>query len=79
LGFGGDKKKGDIVNHLDFERHLVRQHNKEMLREVRMQRLRGQLRNNSQAPSGRSHTHNLIWWSVHALLQEWATPNSSSP
>jgi hypothetical protein len=47
------------VNHLDFDRHFVRQHNEEMLREVRMQRLEGQPRKNSRAPSGRSHTHNL--------------------
>ncbi len=27
------------MNHMDFDRHLIRQHNEEMLKEVRMQRL----------------------------------------
>jgi hypothetical protein len=32
-------KRGEIVNHLDFDRHLmVRQHNEEVLREVRVLR-----------------------------------------
>jgi hypothetical protein len=48
LEFGDKKKRGDIVNHLDFDRHLVWQHNEQMLREVRKQRLEGQLPNNSR-------------------------------
>ncbi len=39
-----DEKRGEIVNHLDFDRHLVRQRNEELLREVRALPLEGQLR-----------------------------------
>ena len=63
-----------IVNYLDFDRELIRQHNGELLREARAQRLGRQLRTNSSRPrSGRSHTltHilNLSWRSVLSLVR----------
>jgi hypothetical protein len=47
-----DEKRGEIVNYMDFDRHLIGQRNAEMLREVRALRLEGQLRKNRRARSG---------------------------
>ena len=48
------------MNYLDFDRELIGQHNEELLKEVRAQRLGRQLQKNSSRPrSGRSGTLTL--------------------
>jgi hypothetical protein len=57
------------VHYLDFDRHLIGQHNEELLREVRAHRLARRLRTNNRVRSGRSGTLNLPWWrSVLSLV-----------
>ena len=58
------------MNYLDFDRELIGQHNEELLREVRAQRLGRQLRTNGSRPcSGRSHTLKVSWRGVLALVR----------
>jgi hypothetical protein len=57
------------VNFLDVDRHLIRQRNEEMLREVRTLRLGERLRANRRSYSERSRTNNLTWRSVRSLLR----------
>jgi hypothetical protein len=67
-----DEKREEIVNYMDFDRHLIGQRNAEMLREVRALRLEGQLRKYRRARSGERtppHTPNLTWRGVLSLVR----------
>ena len=57
------------MNYLDFNPHLIRQRNEEMLRDVQELRLEETLRANRRARSERSHTRNSTWRSALALLR----------
>ena len=72
-----DQKRGEIVNYLDFDRHLIGQRNAQMQREVRALRLGGQLRKNRRARSDEDtppHTNNLTWRSVLSLVRGEGSP-----
>ncbi len=57
------------MNYPDFDRHLIGQHNEELLREVRAHRLARRLRTNDRVRSERSGTLNLPWWGVLSLVR----------
>jgi hypothetical protein len=57
------------MNHLDFDRHLIRQRNDELLREVQELRLEERLRANRKPHWGRSCANNLAWRSALSLLR----------
>ncbi len=57
------------MNYPDFDRHLIGQHNEELLREARAHRLARQLRTNGRPRSGRSRTLNLPWRNVLWLVR----------
>jgi hypothetical protein len=61
-------ERGAIVNYLDFDRHLIRQRNEEMLQEVQTLRLEERLWANRRTRSERSRTNNLSWRRVLSLL-----------
>jgi hypothetical protein len=66
-----DEERSEIVNYLDFDRHLIGQRNQEMLQEVRALRLEERLRANRRPPSQLSPTNTLARRSVLSLLG-WA-------
>jgi hypothetical protein len=57
------------VNYLDFDQHLIRQRNDELLREVQELRLEIRLRTNRRPRSGRSLANNFTWQSVLSLVR----------
>jgi hypothetical protein len=57
------------VNYLDFDRHLIRQRNDELLREVQELRLEERLRANYRPRSGQSCVNNLTWQGVLSLVR----------
>ena len=57
------------MNYLDFDRHLIRQHNHEMLQEVQELRLEETLRVNHRPRSGRLRADSLTWQSVLSLVR----------
>ena len=56
------------MNHLDFDGHLIRHRNDELLREVQELRPEERLRANCRPRSGWSHANNLAWRNVLSLL-----------
>ena len=56
------------MNYLDFDRHLIRQRNDELLREVQELRLGEKLRANRGPRSGRSRANNLTRQLVLSLV-----------
>jgi len=57
------------VNYLDFDRHLIRQRNDELLQGVQELRLEERLRANRRPRSRRSLANNFAWRSVLSLLR----------
>jgi hypothetical protein len=63
-------ERGEIVNYLDLDPHLIRLRNEEMLRKVQTLWLEERLRAKNRRPrSGRSHTRNLTWRGALALVR----------
>jgi hypothetical protein len=61
--------------YLDFDRHMIRQRNDELLREVSEQRLEKGLRANRRPRSGRPLANNLVCRSLISLLRR-ANPSA---
>ncbi len=57
------------MNHLDFDRHLIRHRNDELLWEVQELRLEERLRANRRLSSGRLPANTLAWRSALSLLR----------
>ncbi len=57
-----------MVNYLDFDRHLIRQCNDELLREVQELRLEERLRANHTPRSKRFRVNSLTWQIVLSLV-----------
>ena len=57
------------MNYLELDRHLVRQRNDELLREVRELRLEARLRAKDRARSGRFRVPGLAWRRALSMLR----------
>jgi hypothetical protein len=57
------------MNYLDFDRHLIRQRNDELLRQVQELRLGERLRANRRPRSGRSLANTLTWQGLFSLVR----------
>ena len=57
------------MNYLNFVRHLIRQRNDELLREVQELRLRERLRTNRGLRSEQSRANTLTWQGVLSLAR----------